>query len=57
MRYLGTFATASLAVAALAAGPITPARALVLNTFVTGADISAALGSNATIGFAYVDWR
>jgi hypothetical protein len=54
MRYVSPFAAASLAVVALSADPSMPANAaLVLNTFVTGADISTALGSNATIGFAY----
>jgi hypothetical protein len=53
MRHLRTLSAASLAAAALAVAPAAPVDAALLNTFVTSADISAAMGTSATIGFAY----
>jgi hypothetical protein len=53
MRYLRTLSAASLAAAALAAGSTMPVEAALLHTFVTSANISAVMGTSATIGFAY----
>src|SRR5438552_185217 len=54
MHYLRTLAAVSLAAVALAAGP---AEAALLHTFVTSSAISAAMGTSATIGFAFAGDR
>src|SRR5690242_20515722 len=50
MRSVGTFASAVCLLAGLAAPP---AGAVTFNTFVTDGGITSAMGTSATIGFAY----